>query len=147
MPNNQGKKRGRKSKQDLLEAVMEKTPEQESKSEPVQEPTVGCVEESDDQEEVHDKSCSNCSSEGGDLSIDLPNDLESTTEGTNETNSENEYSPSLQAEELANILSAFFHNDDGENVTDVLSSIRDSIDKNSKCVIKLSQVLEKFMKE
>ena len=94
------------------------------------------------------KSVSNASSDGSDVSVDLPQDLESNT-GTEVTESENEedYQPSLQAEELANILSAFFHNDDGENVTDMLGSIRDSIDKNSRCLIKLSQVIERFLKE
>jgi len=45
-------------------------------------------------------------------------------------------------EDLANILSVFFHNSEGENVVDSLSSIKKSIDQNSKCVLKLTKVLE-----
>ena len=45
-------------------------------------------------------------------------------------------------EDLANILSVFFHNSEGENVVDSLNSIRKSIDQNSKCVLKLTKVLE-----
>lgn len=149
MPNNQVKKRGRKSKKQLEE---EEQQQQEELNEGSSEentsfyiPTVKELADVDKKEE-DTKSVSNASSDGSDVSVDLPQDLESNS-GTEVTESEEDYSPSLQAEELANILSAFFHNDDGENVTDVLCSIRDSIDKNSKCVIKLSQVLEKFMKE
>ena len=152
MVENSTKKRGRKSKKQLEEEQQNQQKE-EVNEESSQEntsfyiPTVKELADVDKKEE-DTKSVSNASSDGSDVSVDLPQDLESNT-GTEVTESENEedYQPSLQAEELANILSAFFHNDDGENVTDMLGSIRDSIDKNSRCLIKLSQVIEKFLKE
>ena len=152
MVENSTKKRGRKSKKQLEEE--QQNQQQEEVNEESSEentsfyiPTVKELADVDKKEE-ETKSVSNASSDGSDVSVDLPQDLESNT-GTEVTESENEedYQPSLQAEELANILSAFFHNDDGENVTDMLGSIRDSIDKNSRCLIKLSQVIERFLKE
>ena len=152
MVENSTKKRGRKSKKQLEEE--QQNQQQEEVNEESSEentsfyiPTVKELADVDKKEE-DTKSVSNASSDGSDVSVDLPQDLESNT-GTEVTESENEedYQPSLQAEELANILSAFFHNDDGENVTDMLGSIRDSIDKNSRCLIKLSQVIERFLKE
>lgn len=146
------KKRGRKSKKQLEEEQQNQQQEEvnEESSEENTSFYIPTVKELADvhKKEEDTKSVSNASSDGSDVSVDLPQDLESNT-GTEVTESENEedYQPSLQAEELANILSAFFHNDDGENVTDMLGSIRDSIDKNSRCLIKLSQVIERFLKE
>ena len=152
MVENSTKKRGRKSKKQL-EEEQQNQQQEESNEGSSQENTsfyIPTVKElaNVDKKEEDTKSVSNASSDGSDVSVDLPQDLESNT-GTEVTESENDddYQPSLQAEELANILSAFFHNDDGENVTDMLGSIRDSIDKNSRCLIKLSQVIEKFLKE
>lgn len=152
MVENSTKKRGRKSKKQLEEEQQNQQQEEvnEESSEENTSFYIPTVKElaNVDKKEEDTKSVSNASSDGSDVSVDLPQDLESNT-GTEVTESENEedYQPSLQAEELANILSAFFHNDDGENVTDMLGSIRDSIDKNSRCLIKLSQVIERFLKE
>ena len=152
MVENSTKKRGRKSKKQLEEEKQNQQQEEvnEESSEENTSFYIPTVKElaNVDKKEEDTKSVSNASSDGSDVSVDLPQDLESNT-GTEVTESENEedYQPSLQAEELANILSAFFHNDDGENVTDMLGSIRDSIDKNSRCLIKLSQVIERFLKE
>ena len=152
MVENSTKKRGRKSKKQL-EEEQQNQQQEEVNEENSQENTSFYIPTVKELADVHKKeedakSVSNASSDGSDVSVDLPQDLESNT-GTEVTESENEenYQPSLQAEELANILSAFFHNDDGENVTDMLGSIRDSIDKNSRCLIKLSQVIERFLKE
>ena len=150
MVENSTKKRGRKSKKQLEEEKQNQQQEEvnEESSEENTSFYIPTVKElaNVDKKEEDTKSVSNASSDGSDVSVDLPQDLESNT-GTDITESEEDYQPSLQAEELANILSAFFHNDDGENVTDMLGSIRDSIDKNSRCLIKLSQVIERFLKE
>jgi len=45
-------------------------------------------------------------------------------------------------EDLANVLSVFFHNSEGENVVDVLTNVKESIDRNSKCLLKLSRTIE-----
>ena len=151
MVENSTKKRGRKSKKQL-EEEQQNQQQEEVNEESSQEntsfyiPTVKELADVDKKEE-DTKSVSNASSDGSDVSVDLPQDLESNEDSSIEDEDEDDHKPSLQAEELANILSAFFHNDEGENVTDMLGSIRDSIDKNSRCLIKLSQVIEKLLKD
>jgi len=42
------------------------------------------------------------------------------------------------------ILSQFFETKDGDNIADVLSAVKYSIDQNSKCIMKLCKVIESF---
>lgn len=147
MVENNGKKRGRKSKKQLEEEQQEEENKQEIYIPTVQELANVDKKKEESEGESSENTESNNSSEASDVSVDLPQDLESNDDSSLEGEDEDDYKPSLQAEELANILSAFFHNDEGENVTDMLGSIRDSIDKNSRCLIKLSQVIEKLLKD
>lgn len=157
MVENNGKKRGRKSKKQLEEEqqnqqqeeiIEENSEENTSFDLPSVKELANAHKKTEETEgESSENTESNNSSEASDVSVDLPQDLESNEDSSIEDEDEDDYKPSLQAEELANILSAFFHNDEGENVTDMLGSIRDSIDKNSRCLIKLSQVIEKLLKD
>ena len=42
------------------------------------------------------------------------------------------------------ILSQFFETKNGDNLADVLSDIKHSIDQNSKCIMKLCKIIETF---
>jgi len=42
------------------------------------------------------------------------------------------------------ILSQFFETKDGDNIADVLSAVKYSIDQNSNCIMKLCKVIESF---
>jgi hypothetical protein len=44
-------------------------------------------------------------------------------------------------EDLYDLLVDFFVNKDGENIATILTSIKESIDQNSKCILKLTKVL------
>jgi hypothetical protein len=45
-------------------------------------------------------------------------------------------------EELYDVLVDFFANKDGENVASILTDIKNSIDKNSQCILKLAKVIQ-----
>ena len=47
--------------------------------------------------------------------------------------------------DLTDILSVFFHDSNDKNVVEVLGDIKTSIDKNSKCILKLTQVLQEHL--
>lgn len=47
--------------------------------------------------------------------------------------------------DLTDILSVFFHDSNDKNVVEVLGEIKTSIDKNSKCILKLTQVLQDYL--
>jgi hypothetical protein len=47
--------------------------------------------------------------------------------------------------DLTDVLSVFFHNSENKNVVDVLGDINASINKNSKCILQLTQVLQNYM--
>ena len=46
---------------------------------------------------------------------------------------------------LYDLMADFFANDDGDNVATILTNIQGSIDQNSKCLLKLTKVLQEFV--
>jgi hypothetical protein len=46
---------------------------------------------------------------------------------------------------LYDLMADFFVNENGDNVAMVLTNIQNSIDQNSKCLLKLTKVLQEFM--
>jgi hypothetical protein len=46
---------------------------------------------------------------------------------------------------LYDLMADFFVNENGDNVAMVLTNIQTSIDQNSKCLLKLTKVLQEFM--
>ena len=60
-------------------------------------------------------------------------------------NLEDDFDINLMDEvDYKDILSQFFETKDGDNIADVLSSVKYSIDQNSKCIMKLCKVIESF---
>lgn len=59
--------------------------------------------------------------------------------------SEQEEDSELGEESIHDVLSDFFVNENGENIANVLTGIQNSIDQNSKCVLKLTKVLQEFL--
>lgn len=56
-----------------------------------------------------------------------------------ETDSEEE-----EEETLYDLMSDFFLNDNGDNVAQILTNVQNSIDQNSKCILKLTKVIQDF---
>jgi hypothetical protein len=46
---------------------------------------------------------------------------------------------------LYDLMADFFINENGDNVATVLTNIQTSIDQNSKCLLKLTKVLQEFV--
>jgi hypothetical protein len=46
---------------------------------------------------------------------------------------------------LYDLMADFFINENGDNVATVLTNIQNSIDQNSKCLLKLTKVLQEFV--
>jgi len=101
-------------------------------------------EEEQDDEEDNDELEQNNSSQNEDNGGEfLPQDLiENLCLPGMEEDEEEDSGENPNMEELANVLSVFFHNSEGENVVDMLSNIKESIDRNSKCLLKLTKTLE-----
>jgi hypothetical protein len=51
----------------------------------------------------------------------------------------------LGEDSLQDLLSEFFLNENGDNVANILTGIQNSIDQNSKCILKLTKVLQEFL--
>jgi hypothetical protein len=51
----------------------------------------------------------------------------------------------LGEESIQDLLSEFFLNENGDNVANILTGIQNSIDQNSKCILKLTKVLQEFL--
>jgi hypothetical protein len=48
-------------------------------------------------------------------------------------------------ENLYDLMADFFVNENGENIATVLSNIQNSMDQNSKCILKLTKVLQDYL--
>lgn len=60
-------------------------------------------------------------------------------------NLEDDFDINLMDEiDYKDILSNFFETKDGDNIAEVLSSVKHSIDQNSKCIMKLCKIIENF---
>ncbi len=59
--------------------------------------------------------------------------------------SEHEEDSDIGEETLHDLMCDFFLNENGENVATILSNIQTSIDQNSKCLLKLTKVLQEFL--
>lgn len=46
---------------------------------------------------------------------------------------------------LYDLMADFFANENGDNVAMVLTNIQNSIDQNSKCLLKLTKVIQEFV--
>jgi hypothetical protein len=46
---------------------------------------------------------------------------------------------------LYDLMADFFINENGDNVATILTNIQNSIDQNSKCLLKLTKVLQEFV--
>ena len=93
-------------------------------------------EEEEDEDNEEEPELSNLEEGNGDEF--LPQDLMEKL--SDDSEDQDEEDPHM--EDLANVLSVFFHNSEGENVVDVLTNVKESIDRNSKCLLKLSKIIE-----
>ena len=59
--------------------------------------------------------------------------------------SEHEEDSDIGEETLHDLMCDFFLNENGENVATILTNIQTSIDQNSKCLLKLTKVLQEFL--
>ncbi len=59
--------------------------------------------------------------------------------------SEQEEDSDIGEETLHDLMCDFFLNENGENVATILTNIQTSIDQNSKCLLKLTKVLQEFL--
>ncbi len=59
--------------------------------------------------------------------------------------SEHEEDSEIGEETLHDLMCDFFLNENGDNVATILTNIQNSIDQNSKCLLKLTKVLQEFL--
>ena len=88
-------------------------------------------------------------SDANDSTIDIDEDLDDDDDNNGDydyiDNLEEDFDINLMDEiDYKDILSQFFETKDGDNVADLLFSIKHSIDQNSKCIMKLCKVIESF---
>lgn len=88
-----------------------------------------------------------------DDSNDSTIDIDDTEYDVNDNNEDYDYIDNLEEDfnmnlmdeiDYKDILSQFFETNDGDNVADLLFSIKHSIDQNSKCIIRLCKIIESF---
>lgn len=88
-----------------------------------------------------------------DDSNDSTIDIDDTEYDINDNNEDYDYIDNLEEDfnmnlmdeiDYKDILSQFFETNDGDNVADLLFSIKHSIDQNSKCIIRLCKIIESF---
>lgn len=70
--------------------------------------------------------------------------VEDDDEEVEDEDDEEEYDQGLELNEpdLLNMFQCYFTNDDGQNIVDVMSSIKKSIDTQNKILMKLMQKLD-----
>jgi hypothetical protein len=59
--------------------------------------------------------------------------------------SEHEEDSDIEEETLHDLMADFFLNDNGDNIATILTNIQTSIDQNSKCLLKLTKVIQEYM--
>ena len=74
------------------------------------------------------------------------NDLDENSKLESLESSDNEQDSNIEEEEtLHDLMCDFFLNENGDNVANILTNIQNSIDQNSKCLLKLTKVLQDFL--
>ena len=72
-------------------------------------------------------------------------DEKTLAESVEESDREEDSEVSDDDNNLYDLMADFFVNENGDNVAMVLTNIQTSIDQNSKCLLKLTKVLQEFM--
>ncbi len=72
-------------------------------------------------------------------------DEKTLAESVEESDREEDSEVSEDDNNLYDLMADFFVNENGDNVAMVLTNIQNSIDQNSKCLLKLTKVLQEFM--
>jgi hypothetical protein len=73
------------------------------------------------------------------------NELDEKTTIESLDQSDQEEDSQVGDENLYDLMADFFVNENGDNVPTVLTNIQSSIDQNSKCILKLTKVLQDFL--
>ncbi len=73
------------------------------------------------------------------------NDLDEKTAIESLDQSDQEEDSQVGDENLYDLMADFFVNENGDNIAMVLTNIQNSIDQNSKCILKLTKVLQDFL--
>ena len=73
------------------------------------------------------------------------NDLDDKSKLESLESSEQEEDSDIGEETLHDLMCDFFLNENGDNVATILTNIQTSIDQNSKCLLKLTKVLQDFL--
>jgi hypothetical protein len=71
-------------------------------------------------------------------------DEKTLAESVEESDREEDSEVSDDDNNLYDLLVDFFANENGDNVAMVLTNIQNSIDQNSKCLLKLTKVIQEF---
>lgn len=72
-------------------------------------------------------------------------DEQTAIDALDESDQEEDSQVSSPQENLYDLMADFFVNENGDNMVTVLTNIQNSIDQNSKCILKLTKVLQDYM--
>jgi hypothetical protein len=72
------------------------------------------------------------------------NELDDKSKLESLESSEHEEDSDIEEETLHDLMADFFLNENGDNIATVLTNIQTSIDQNSKCLLKLTKVLQEY---
>jgi hypothetical protein len=72
-------------------------------------------------------------------------DDQTAVDGLDESDQEEDSEVSSPQENLYDLMADFFVNENGDNMATVLTNVQNSIDQNSKCILKLTKVIQDYL--
>jgi hypothetical protein len=72
-------------------------------------------------------------------------DDKTAVDGLDESDQEEDSEVSSPQENLYDLMADFFVNENGDNMATVLTNVQNSIDQNSKCILKLTKVIQDYL--
>jgi hypothetical protein len=72
-------------------------------------------------------------------------DDQTAVDGLDESDQEEDSEVSSPQESLYDLMADFFVNENGDNMATVLTNVQNSIDQNSKCILKLTKVIQDYL--
>ena len=72
-------------------------------------------------------------------------DDQTAVDGLDESDQEEDSEVSSPQENLYDLMADFFVNENGDIMATVLTNVQNSIDQNSKCILKLTKVIQDYL--
>ena len=72
-------------------------------------------------------------------------DEKTAVDSVDNSDQEEDSEVSSPQENLYDLMADFFVNENGDNMATVLTNVQNSIDQNSKCILKLTKVIQDYL--